>query len=268
MNGNLKLFGARLKEAIDEKGKTVDEISKATKIRKVFIEALINGDRDNLPDEVFVLGYLRAILNFLGTAPDSYVEEYKMLSKRENIIEEKRIEEFSPLPKIRSKNHLLVWLVIVALMLFFSAFFLFRNSILEIGTNLFSHLRSDNQSLNKDLPALSSNEDKTKEVVTKEEIKQNEEQIPSTQEETQIPPEGLTIISLSKCWIELFDENNKVLLRKELSEKEEFNFKGKKFIITLGDSSAVRLFFGGKEVNFLKQKGKVLKNLVISGEPK
>lgn len=262
MNKRLKLFGSRLKETIEEKGVSVNEISKATKIRKVFIEALLNGDKENLPDQVFVLGYLKAILDFLKVDQDSYLEEYKALTNMEGVLEEPKREDFYPLPELKSKNHYLLWLVVVALILIFSAFFLFRVSILEIAANIFSKTESS-----KEIKIVEVNPQKIS-TIKENQINAKEEKDISFKNVTPISLEGLVIKSSSRCWIELFDENEKILMKREVTDGEELNFKGNVFKVTLGDPSAVSLFLNGKEISFPKEKGKVLRDFKVIGETK
>lgn len=261
-NKRLKLFGSRLKETIEEKGMTVNEISRATKIRKVFIEALINGDKENLPDNVFVIGYLKAILDFLKVDKDSFIEEYKSLAGSEEIREEKTKEDFSPLPQFKSKSHYLSVFAVVGLILIFSAFFLFRASILEMANGIISTIK--NQKGIKTAPSNPETANSTKDV----QIENREEKEASVENLNSLSQEGLVIKSSSNCWIELFDEKGKVLMKREISKGEELNFKGKKFTITMGDPSALELFIDGKAVDIPKDKGKVVRNFSVSGDSK
>ncbi|MCX7829903.1 MAG: DUF4115 domain-containing protein [Acidobacteria bacterium] len=267
MSERLKLFGARLKEAIEEKGFSISEISRATKIRKVFIEALLNGEREKLPDDIFVLGYLKAILSLLNLDPDSFIEEYRSLVNKEDQSPKKEKESFSPLPEMKSRKHFFVWLAIIVIILSFSAFFLFRTTVLDFETNIFS-LKKNPDLLQINLNTPQNNFVKEKdsfEGIEPQDYSGENAKVPSSQ----IISEGLVIKSFSKCWVEIFDEETqKVLLKRELSEGEEINFKGNKFRVTLGDSSAAKIFLHGKEVDFPKESKKVLRDYLVSGEPK
>lgn len=258
MNNSLKLFGSRLKETIEEKGFTIEEISKATKIRKIFIEAIISGNRDNLPDEVFVLGYLKAILDFLKVDPQSYIEEYRSLNVSKTLPEYKKKAVFSPLPQIKTKSYLFLWLSIVSIILIFSAFFLFRTSDKgKFWSSFKRNSKSEKMEKVKEGNILNSLPSRQSELKNEE----NNQTLTS-----ELPQDGLTIKASSSCWIELFDSSSRVLLKREVAEGEELAFKGKSFKITLGDSSAVKLFFEGKEISFPREKGKVLRNFKILEE--
>lgn len=260
MNNSLKLFGSRLKETIDEKGVSVEEISKATKIRKILIEAVINGNRDNLPDEVFVIGYLKAILDFLKVDPQSYIDEYKSLNVSKNLSEDNKKVVYSPLSQIKTKSYLFLWISIVFFILIFSALFLFRTSDKKnIWFSFKKNSKLENMKTVKEGNILNSLSDKQSELKDEE---KNKTLI------NKLPQDGLIIKAFSQCWIELFDGSSKVLLKREVTEGEKLVFKGKSFKITLGDSSAVKLFFEGKEISFPQEKGKVLRDFRILGESK
>jgi cytoskeletal protein RodZ len=56
----------RLKDARLEKGLTLEEISKATKIRTDFLFAIENGEFDKLPSAAYAQGFVRNYVKFLG----------------------------------------------------------------------------------------------------------------------------------------------------------------------------------------------------------
>jgi len=58
-------FGDRMKQEREARGVGLDELSRATKIRRVFLEALEGERWGELPSRVFVVGYLRAIADHL-----------------------------------------------------------------------------------------------------------------------------------------------------------------------------------------------------------
>ncbi|MFB3850867.1 MAG: helix-turn-helix domain-containing protein [Acidobacteriota bacterium] len=261
-NKRLKLFGSRLKETIEEKGMTVNEISRATKIRKVFIEALINGDKENLPDNVFVIGYLKAILDFLKVDKDSFIEEYKAMADSGEVSEGKVKEDFSPLPEFKSKSHCLLWTAVIGFILALSAFFLFRVSILEMASNILSKIKNTEEFKTVTVKPENTTQKKEAPLETKEEKNTPVDNL------SPISQEGLVIKASSNCWIELFDEKGKVLMKREISKGEELNFNGKKFTITMGDPSALELFIDGKAVDIPKDKGKVVRNFSVSGDSK
>lgn len=70
-------IGARLRAAREGKGISLEVVEEETKIRRKYIEALEEGEIEELPGEVYVKGFLRSYGNYLDLDGDSLVEEYK-----------------------------------------------------------------------------------------------------------------------------------------------------------------------------------------------
>lgn len=58
--------GRTLKKAREEKNLSLDEVSRATKIRKEFLIAIEEDRMDALPGDVFARGFIRSYGDFLG----------------------------------------------------------------------------------------------------------------------------------------------------------------------------------------------------------
>jgi cytoskeletal protein RodZ len=70
-------FGEKLKEARERKGLRLEEISRTTRVRIPYLEALERDDFDALPQDVFVRGFVRTCADCLEIDPDSLVAEYR-----------------------------------------------------------------------------------------------------------------------------------------------------------------------------------------------
>lgn len=81
MSGNLEEIGRRLRAARESRGLSLATAEEETKIRRKYLEALEAGARAELPDEVYVKGFLRTYGNYLGLEGVRLVEEYKRASQ-------------------------------------------------------------------------------------------------------------------------------------------------------------------------------------------
>jgi cytoskeletal protein RodZ len=70
-------FGQKLKEAREEKGLRLEDVSHATRVRACHLEALERDDFDAMPQDVFVRGFVRMYADCLEVDPDSLVAEYR-----------------------------------------------------------------------------------------------------------------------------------------------------------------------------------------------
>lgn len=66
MMGGGETVGRSLKRAREEKNLSLDEVSRATKIKKEFLIAIEEDRFDALPGQVFTRGFIRAYGDFLG----------------------------------------------------------------------------------------------------------------------------------------------------------------------------------------------------------
>lgn len=68
--------GVRLREAREEQGVTLAQVEQATRIRRVFLEAIEEERFDALPGEVYVKGFIRNYAQFLGLDPEPLLEGF------------------------------------------------------------------------------------------------------------------------------------------------------------------------------------------------
>lgn len=84
VSNQLEEIGRRLRTARETRGLSLTMAEEETKIRKKYLEALETGDRTDLPDEVYVKGFIRTYGNYLGVDGESLVEEYKRAQRTED----------------------------------------------------------------------------------------------------------------------------------------------------------------------------------------
>lgn len=80
--------GKTLKETREEKGITIEEASKETKIRKKYILALENDEFNKIPGQVYQKAFLKTYADFLGIDKDNILEEYQLDQQLSGVEEE------------------------------------------------------------------------------------------------------------------------------------------------------------------------------------
>ncbi|NCS32372.1 helix-turn-helix domain-containing protein [bacterium] len=85
----MKRVGDILKEKRLEQGKTLEDLSKITKIRKYFLSAIEDGRYEDLPDMVYVKGFIQSYSQALGLDPEKVLPFYR----REFAEEQKEYKE-------------------------------------------------------------------------------------------------------------------------------------------------------------------------------
>ncbi|MBP1760999.1 MAG: hypothetical protein H6Q64_541 [Firmicutes bacterium] len=102
-------FGARLREARESHGITLEQVEAETKIRKLYVEALENENFSILPPQVYAIGFVRRYAKMLNLDGDALSKEFKQLAYPEVIeefVQEKPVKEKRKLslPKLPYKN--------------------------------------------------------------------------------------------------------------------------------------------------------------------
>lgn len=71
------MVGQRLADARRSKGMSVDDVSAATKLRPLIVEAIEMDDYQLSGGDAYVIGHLRMIAAAVGEDPDAVVAEYR-----------------------------------------------------------------------------------------------------------------------------------------------------------------------------------------------
>ncbi|MEW6615059.1 MAG: RodZ domain-containing protein [Thermodesulfobacteriota bacterium] len=123
-------FGEYLRKKRESRSVSLEEISAATRIRKVFLEAIESDDTDKLPAEVFVIGFLKAYASYVGLDKDEVVLQYK--SYLNNL---KKVKEIAPPPeKPPLSKRLLIISPLAIILIVFLFFYLYLDKKEEIKT--------------------------------------------------------------------------------------------------------------------------------------
>ena len=138
--------GVRLFEARIKKGYTLEEISKATKIRSSFLSAIEKGDYKKLPSGTYALGFVRNYARFLGLPERGLLALFKREYDEEKFIKVlpeglARREDF-PLKRIKiAQTFKILILVFIALLAYI--IFQYRSAIFNPPLNVSKPLEGD-----------------------------------------------------------------------------------------------------------------------------
>jgi cytoskeletal protein RodZ len=79
----VEAIGAKLSNARDAKGVTIEQAARDTHIAKRFIEAMEQEDFDQFPGEAYLLGFLRTYSSYLGLSAEDIVTLYHNIKLQE-----------------------------------------------------------------------------------------------------------------------------------------------------------------------------------------
>ena len=218
------IFGERLKRERDLREVSIDELTKATRISRRFLEALENEDWEKLPGGVFGHGFVRAIARYLGLDEEGLLGEYD-LARAENALSPAppRPEERIPAPP--------KWLpaaaVLIVLLLLVGLFYAGR-----YGWRRFAKYRAAERSSASSTGSQSSLE--------------SDSPAPSVSSNSSSVTLDLSISTSSSTRVRVLSDG-KLVLDDELPAGETRRFSAnEQFEVTAADSSAVLLEMNGK----------------------
>ena len=111
--------GSLLKSEREEKGISIDQLARITKLRKHFIEALENEAWQDLPSPVYVKGFIRSYAQGVGFDGKEAIRLYESIAPVEEEIP-KPLTEFR-VPKKRPAFFLVVFIAVLAVIVYLFA---------------------------------------------------------------------------------------------------------------------------------------------------
>ena len=266
------MVGELLKKAREESGKDLKEISTILKIRYDYLHAIEKGDFKQLPEEVYIKGYIREYAEFLRIDPETALRAY---AQQTSPLKDEKGETPANVPSDHKKLKTSYVLILLVLIVF--------------GLMLFFILPSP-----KEEPEISQTLVETKEVLSSPIISPTEEtplvpvetkkEGPSSLSETQekvltpyadtvkeiptntgvtkkhtVTPHTLKIVTTEAVWLFITIDNSS---SKEMLLKpgETVTFQAQEgFSLKLGNAGGAKVVFDGKEIKKLGGKGQVVK---------
>jgi len=258
--------GARLKKLRLEKGVSLEEAQKKTKIHINLLKA-IEGDSLTDVDPVYLRGFLKIYCKFLGVDPKDYIADYKetpAYAGRAGLgyTQEQGKPQGSLMPSRRIIMALVRGLVIIAVAM--ALFKLGRNISLKRQARLSSQdiVRLEKIRVNKKTKTQTKPK-ATPPLTRKEAVPQPNTLVLNKEAFSGI---RLVIRARDNCWVSLKVDGRLVFQR--VLEKGRFeSWKAKEKIeLSLGNAAAAELEVNGQLFTNLGRKGQPRKNILITKE--
>lgn len=228
-----------------ELGKTLEEISEETKIKKCCLRAIEEGNFDELPAEVYARAYIKTYAQYLNIDPSAILKEYDAFKERGKKSSQKveivQINEKSKKSENLYIKHLPRWSTTALIII----------SVLIIVIFLIKIEKKDEIIPPPPLP-------NQKETIV--ENTKNEEKIASVEQKEEILSEQntLKIEATDKVWmrITIDDKEKREFL---LNPGQTLELKAdKSFRLHIGNAGGVRIVFNNKEYDKLGEIGQVV----------
>lgn len=260
--------GARLKKLRLEKGFSLEEVHKKTKIHLNVLKAIEEDSLVNF-NPVYIKGFLKIYCGFLGVDFKEYVSDVKKAhthtpvdtlseKKKEKPLPIVKLSPFMPgmLDAIRSKLKIVVLAGVVlaaAVILFQAGKFIFSKA------KLLS--RRTKVSMKAHVPA----QEKKIYTIKPQETKEPTAAVPNLKKQEEISS-GVRVGVRAKedCWMKV-KLDGKVIFQNILKKGRLENWQAKEKIeLALGNAGAVELEVNGKLISSVGRRGQAMKNIVVT----
>jgi len=239
--------GARLKKLRLEKGLTLEEVHKRTKIHLNILKSIEEDNFVNL-NPIYIKGFIKIYCRFLGADPRSFIPDFREIRTVAELKPKKEEKQIKLKPfklNINFKPILAIAGVIVLALI-----------LINLGKAAFSKIKQVKVR-------------KEKAVVLLVEKPAKKAESPKAQKSSPLPVPALIRLGIhakENCYITL-KADGKVLFQGVLKKSRSESWQAKdKFELSLGDAGAVELEINGKVISGLGKKGRAIKNIVITKE--
>ena len=254
-------IGEKISQARKSSKRKIDPISKKLKINLFYLKKIEDGDFENIPEGIYIRGYLKSYAKFLNI--DILVELKnidKILNKKNtsgiNVLE-------NPLP-----SKLLIYFMTFACVLAI-VMFIFTTKENEINTNLKSENNENKKNLDKNL----LNEYSENNVMDLQKEYQDLTHNPDeditgfSNDYLSLNEKTVELAFFEETWIQIFDQNN-VLHQSGLFNNESLflkvDEKNSDYVIDTGNLGGFKVLFNGKVLKKIGQSGEVKKKILLS----
>lgn len=290
-------LGARLKEAREKKGYTLEDLQEITKIQKRYLVGIEEGNYASMPGAFYVRAFIKQYAEAVGLDANEVFEQYK--SDIPNTQVEEVTKSYSTshnrraLARKSSPSKVMEFMSKVIMALFAIAIIVIVIVLISKKVNEASPIVDDSdEPIQIEKPAITDDQNKDKDDEAdkedegkEEEQKQEEEKPKQTISAATALPDGTSfeyLLSGSEemkvrievvsgpSWIGIRDQNGQELLganarNYNVGEKVEFDATSLNYVrIRLGRALSVKLFVNDEEVPLNQEK--VTQNIIIKKE--
>ena len=267
--------GTRLKRLRLEKGISLEEVHKKTKVHLNILKAI---EEDNLINfsPVYLKGFLKIYCRFLGVDPHDYIPEYKepeykaVLTDKLKEDAAKQVSFFQitanaigrlkPYIKNLKRKNIIVTLVVILGIIFF----------FKLG-KIVSTKGESSKKITRPATAIKASDKRTKTAKASQRDSATTKVVSSPSTITIPQDKPVTVIKLGirakeDCWIQLKADGRMIfqnILKKGRYESWQAD---QRIEFSLGNAGVVDLEVNGKLVSNLGRRGQVIKNIVITRE--
>jgi len=247
-------LGIRLRELRENKGVSLDDIARSTRVGRRHLEALETDSWGELPAPVFVKGFIRAYCEFLEASPDEALQLYREAAGE--TVKPERVQSLAHAAPSRRVGPLMVSLVL----------------FIALGASLFA-LRIGLKSAPGPAPAVSwpargSSESAPRSTATPVPAPPAApvQPAPGPAGEPRLAVQRLLVRAVEPTWIRVQVDEGQVA--EELMQPGAVRewTAARRFVLTVGNAGGLEVDLNGRRIPALGAKGAVIQRLVLPAD--
>ncbi len=250
--------GARLKKIRLQKGLSLEEVNKNTKIHLNILKAIEEDSLTNLKP-IYIKGFMKIYCQFLGVNPKDYLRDYKETQPITGVVSDTKEKAVFIKPSSIKEWDFMIRItrvLVVVLIFIFLSFSLFKLGKL-VSSGRSSLAKKGKVSVPASAKVVSAKIKPTPVPVSTTEI------APKRETTTGI---RLVIQAKDNCWIKL-TADGRVIFQNILRKGRSETWQAKDRIeLSLGNAGVVALEVNGKVMPSLGRKGQAIRNIVITAK--
>ena len=245
-------IGAILKSSRLKNKKSLEDVSSELCIRKIYLQALEEGDYEILPPVPYGIGYVRTYANYLGLSSERAVKLYKSAALM--VEEQNKSEEEEVIPEISKGNHKHLIYGVIALLFIYICW-----AIISSPSKQTINASAEKQSIEEAVVKKESIE-QAEDVKEDQNISNQDEEISTIVEVQEVKEAAVDnkvrIVFNGESWVEL-KRKNKVYFQGVFhnNDVKEIDYIDNLFI-SVGRPKNVEIYVNGVKKNHLAKRRK------------
>lgn len=254
-------IGDIFRNAREKKKKTLADASKELCIQQSYLRSLEENDDSNLPEEVFVLGYVRSYASYLKLDAEDILLRFKFEKKDKLHPSELHFPESDHTKKLPPKTIIIGFSVAAAILIFgfgLSSYFQEpKSTTVEIEAFLETEIEPQTDA---NVTSAAPAEEHSANITSTEDQE-------TTQEAnivTNVPAEGIVIRAIEDSWLQIETKDGGIIISKILRTGEIYEVPElKKAIMDTGNAGGLEIIIDGKSLGPAGDVGQVKRDISL-----
>ncbi|MBM7623442.1 helix-turn-helix domain-containing protein [Sporohalobacter salinus] len=269
----IEKLGQKIRQARLDRGITIEEVQKSTKIRRKYLQAIEEGDFNVISQEVFLKGFLRVYANYVGLDGREILNEYNQLKQLhqepkedETSVEIEEHQSTSEKVVCFISKHLIkiVVTVVILAVIISGGFLLYENGV--VNRLIQTEQKVSNQKDDMSQGVIKANDNISQEPINtevdvsenKQETINNKNQVEIKKKDKENSEPNITIKVIKSSWVKVVVDGE-IVLEKILNSGIEKSWYAEQNIKLLtANAAGVKVIFDDKTFGPFGKQGEVV----------